>query len=159
MSLLVNLQELEHRDVEVAGELTPEELDYGVNDETIAVTQTLKYSLNVQLLEDALLVRGQLHLDLDCRCVRCLVELSCPIDFQDWICHIPISGEEKAPINKGCVDLTPYIREDTLLAFPQHPLCRKDCPGLSPKDSNQSEGASKDGDSSSPWDQLNQLKL
>ena len=33
-------------------------------------------------------------------------------------------------IENDCVDLTPFVREDILLEFPQHPLCKPDCGGL-----------------------------
>ena len=47
-----------------------------------------------------------------------------------WIADLPLVGEEKVAVDNDCVDLTPYLREDILLAFPQHPLCEPDCRGL-----------------------------
>src|SRR6184192_4185872 len=52
------------------------------------------------------------------------------LEIKDWACHLPLQGEEAAPIVNDCVDLTPYVREDILLSFPQHPLCDRDCRGL-----------------------------
>lgn len=159
MPLLINLQELEDHDKPLCGELPSEEVEFDIDDDVTTPAQTLMFELNAHSLPDALLVRGKLHLDLHCKCVRCMEPFLYSIDFPDWICHIPTEGEDKAPIIKGCVDLTPYIREDMLLAFPQHPLCRENCPGLLTKDSKKSEDSSDDDGSSSPWDQLNQLKL
>ena len=158
MPLLVNLKELEHRDGRLSGELPVEDLDLAIQDDAIQPTKTLTYDLNVQLMPDALFVRGKVGMSLDCRCVRCLEPFIHRVEFPDWICHVPLLGVEKAPIIKGFVDLTPYLREDILLAFPQHPLCRKDCPGLAAGDSEPPKNGDH-GESSSPWDKLNQLKL
>jgi uncharacterized protein len=158
MPLLVNVQELEHQDGRLSGELPVEDLDLEVHDDAIHPAETLTYDLNLQLMQDAILVRGEVVMPLECRCVRCLEPFVYRVEFPDWICHVPISGAEKAPVVKGFVDLTPYLREDILLAFPQHPLCRKDCPGLSTRDSKPPETGGHE-ESSSPWDKLNQLKL
>lgn len=159
MAFLVNLQELEEKDRDLVGELPVEELEFDFEDNIIHFAQSLKYDLTAQLLPDSLLVRGRLSLVLDCNCVRCMKRFEHPLEFPDWACLIPTSGEDKAPIIKACVDLTPYVREDMVLAFPQHPLCREDCPGLASKDSHVSEESSTDDKKPSPWDQLNRLKL
>lgn len=158
MPLLVNIQELEHKDGSLSGELPVDALDLEVHDEAVQPATTLTYELETQLMPDALLVRGKLSIPLECCCVRCLKPFAHLVEFPDWICHIPISGADSAPVLKGSVDLTPYLREDILLAFPQHPLCQKDCPGLSAKDLKSSDSDDQK-ESSSPWDQLNQLKL
>ena len=44
--------------------------------------------------------------------------------------HLPLEGEEAVSVVNDCVDLTPYVREDILLEFPQHPLCEPECRGL-----------------------------
>lgn len=159
MPLLLNLRDLEDQDVVLDGEIPVEDLGFDFNDDIIHFTQPLKYHLNAQSLDDALLIRGKLELTLDCECARCVKPFDYPIEFPDWVCHIPTEGEEKAQINKGSVDLTPYIREDMVLAFPQHPLCREDCPGLDPQDQSASVEPSIDAEKKSPWDQLNRLKL
>jgi len=159
MALLLNLSDIEDEDAELAGELSTDELGFDFTDEVIHFKKPLTYQLTAQALPDALLIRGRLYLVLDCECVRCMKPVEYPLEFVDWVCHIPTTGEEKVPINKGSVDLTPYIREDMVLAFPQHPLCREDCPGLSPKDEDEHVDISKDDVKRSPWDQLNRLKL
>jgi uncharacterized metal-binding protein YceD (DUF177 family) len=47
--------------------------------------------------------------------------------------HLPLEGEDKVPVDNDCVDLTPFVREDILLEFPQHPLCKPDCGGIENK--------------------------
>ena len=81
-------------------------------------------------LDESLLVRGRLRHDARLP-VRALPEtLPVPAGIDAWTCHLPLQGEECAPVANDCVDLTPYMREDILLEFPQHPLCKPDCRGL-----------------------------
>ena len=136
------------------GELTPEELDIGIEDSLVHVKEPLRYELDVQQMEDALLVQGALRVMLDCECARCLKPFRHNLHFEGWTAHIPLQGEEKAEVVNDVVDLTPYVREDIVLAFPQRPLCGPDCKGLPGTD------ASKEAPlTSNPWAELNKLKL
>jgi uncharacterized protein len=162
MPLLVNLRHLQARNAQLQGELSVEELDIDSRDEVIQVKQALQYELEVQTLEDGLLVHGRLRLILDCQCVRCLKTFRHPLKLEDWTCHVPLEGEEKAAVVNDCVDLTPYAREDILLEFPRHPLCKPDCPGL-PKlargKAKNTRGTGKTAAGSSAWAELNKLKF
>jgi uncharacterized metal-binding protein YceD (DUF177 family) len=63
-------------------------------------------------------------------------------------------------IDNDNVDLTPYLREDMILEFPQHPLCKPDCAGLKKMDKSQSPAAgNKPETTASAWAELNKLKL
>ena len=62
--------------------------------------------------------------------LRCLKEYPHRLVLENWTRHLPLEGEERAPIVNDCVDLTPFLREDILLEFPQHPLCEAECRGL-----------------------------
>jgi uncharacterized protein len=44
----------------------------------------------------------------------------------------PDASGEHFPIVNGQIDLGPMVREEVLLAIPDAPLCRPDCPGLCP---------------------------
>jgi uncharacterized metal-binding protein YceD (DUF177 family) len=55
------------------------------------------------------------------------------------------------------VDLTPFIREDILLDFPQRPLCRPDCAGLKSKSDRKSKAVEKPV--LDVWGKLDKLKL
>jgi uncharacterized protein len=73
-----------------------------------------------------------------------------------------LEGEDKVLVSNDCVDLTPYVREDIVLAFPQHPLCEPECRGLqaaSPNGGRASSGENITGDLSPAWAELNKLKL
>src|SRR5690606_24496786 len=123
MPLLVNLRHLEHKNIELKGELSPEELELDQTDELIHFTKPVKYELEAQRMERNLLVHGKVQAVLDCECARCLKPFEMNLNFNDWAVHLPLTGEDKVRIESDSVDLTPYIREDILLAFPQHPLC------------------------------------
>ena len=56
------------------------------------------------------------------------------------------------------MNFTPHIREDILLALPQHPLCEPECGGLKlPARAKDPEKAA--GNTASAWDALDKLKL
>jgi uncharacterized protein len=158
MSLKVNLRHLEEDGLRLKGELPVAELDLGVADELIHMNQPLRHDFSVELLHDAVLVTGSLVLPLDCECARCLKKFKFDLKLSGWAVHLPLEGEDKVSIDNDCVDLTPFVREDILLNFPQHPLCKTDCAGL--KTENQAPQAGG-GDQAKPavWAELDKLKL
>lgn len=160
MPLLINLRHLEKDDLTLGGELPVAALDLDTRDEMVRASKPLRYQLEVQQLDDAVLVRGKLLLPLACECVRCLKPFEYQLELPDWACHIPLTGEEKATIVSDCVDLTPFLREDILLELPQHPLCKPDCGGLKKpnvgKTKKNGPGATKN---SPTWSALDKLKF
>jgi uncharacterized protein len=160
MPLIVNLRHLEEHDVILRGELPAAELDLESHDEMIQVVQPLRHQLEVQLLDRGLLVRGWLRLALDCQCVRCLKPFRCELELKPWTRHLPLEGEEGVTVVNDCVDLTPYAREDMLLEFPRHPLCRPDCPGLEKLKTGEAKNTGG-GNKMKPsvWAELDKLKL
>ncbi|HMP81127.1 MAG TPA: DUF177 domain-containing protein [Verrucomicrobiota bacterium] len=164
MPLIVNLRHLVAKDLSLKGELPAADLDIDERDELVRVQQPLRYDLTVQRLEQSLLLRGRLVLTLDCLCVRCLKPVKHELKLDDWVCHVELEGEEAAPVEGDCVDLTPYMREDILLTLPQHPLCGPQCKGLKKTGTAadrkpKSKGAGRTKDVSSAWAELDKLKF
>ena len=158
--LSVNLRHLDAHEIRLAGELPAAELDFGLNDEMIRAEQPLRYDLTVEKLHDGLLLTGWLRLVLDCQCVRCLKPFGQTVDLPHWTVHVPLAGEEKVSVDNDCVDLTPFIREDMLLEFPRHPLCKPDCRGLKKIKTGKAQNTGgKDELIPSPWAELDKLKL
>ncbi|MEY4387526.1 MAG: hypothetical protein RLY20_2809 [Verrucomicrobiota bacterium] len=161
MPLTVNIQHLLQHSLRLKGDLPVEELELEVNDEMVQAKQPLRYDLEVEKLENAILARGRLRLKLDCQCVRCLKSLKLEVDLDGWACHLPLDGEDAVPIVNDSVDLTLSIREDILLGFPQHPVCIPECGGLksvkAPKPGKVD--AAKRGLPSSVLAELDKLKL
>lgn len=160
MPLIVNLRHLEEHDVTLCGELPLAELDLDPRDEMIRVLQPLRHDLEVQLLDRSLLVRGSLRLTLTCQCVRCLKPFERELELNPWTRHLPLEGEESVPLANDCADLTPCVREDILLEFPRHPLCRPGCPGLEKMKTGAAKKTDgKDQMAPSAWAELDKLKL
>jgi uncharacterized protein len=160
MPVTFNVRHLEDRTLHIEGEVTAEELDITALDELIHVDKPLQYDLHVEKMERSILVQGRLDLPLTCECARCLKPFEHRLLLPDWACHLPLEGEEQVVICNDVVDLTPYIREDIVLAFPQHPLCKPDCTGLE----KPSQGPFADPQhgselTSSAWSELNKLKF
>jgi len=159
MPLQVNIRHLEDKDVRLQGELPIAELDLPNSDELVRARQPLRYDLTVQRMEDAILAQGRLELALDCECARCLKPYQHLVKLDHWVAHLPLEGPEKVDIKDDLADLTPQVREDILLEFPQHPLCEAGCEGLPDRvKMNKTKGSSQT-DSSSAWAELNKLKF
>jgi uncharacterized protein len=162
MAVTVNLRHLEANDVHLSGELPLGELDIDPHDELLHLEKPLEYDLQVQKMEEGLLVQGRLRLELKCECARCLKPFVYPVELKDWSLHLPFQGEEAVLVVNDCVDLTPYLREDILLEFPQHPLCDPECRGLPKTLIGKAKKASNtnqtDADASA-WAELNKLKF
>jgi uncharacterized metal-binding protein YceD (DUF177 family) len=155
MPITVNLRHLEDKNVELEGEVSPKELDFGKPDEMVQPSGPLEYDLEVEKNGNNLLVHGHLHMMLDCQCVRCLRPFKYEIDLDPYDALVPLDGEDRATVSNDLVDLTPYLREDVLLAFPQHPLCKVDCDRVPELKHSKSAALSQ----KSAWDELNKLKL
>lgn len=153
MPALVNIHKLEHDDVHLEGELTPQELELGGTDDLVHLRQPLHYDITAQKMERNILVQGTLSATLECECARCLKRFEQPLELPGWTALLELDGPEKVEIKDDSVDLTPWMREDILLEFPQHPLCENDCAGLPNRPEEQA------GKGSPAWSALNKLKL
>jgi uncharacterized protein len=153
MALNLNIRHLEDRDLHLEGDLAPDELQLDNRDPLVVAREPLRYDLDIQKNGSDILAQGTLELPLDCECARCLKPFKYNILLEGWAALIPLQGDEKAPIENDLVDLTPFIREDILLSFPQHPLCSGDCTGLP-------ERPQKVPAKQSPaWSELNKIKF
>jgi len=155
--LKINLRQLDEAGVQIKGELSADALALEIHDELIRIGGPLKYDLSAQLLNEAVLVTGSLALPLDCECARCLKKFRTVLKLAGWAVHLPLEGEDKVSIENDSVDLTPFVREDILLDFPQHPLCRTDCAGLKSKTARKPQAAKKPA--LDVWAKLDKLKL
>jgi len=162
MPLTFNLRHLDKKNLHLKGELSPKELDADGLDELVKVREPIEYDLSLERLSNSVLVRGSLSAVLECECARCLKTFRKTAELNPWSVNLSLTGEEKVPVDNDSVDLTPLIREDILLAFPQHPLCENDCSGLPKapqKLARDGGGADQSGEGSSPWAELNKLKF
>jgi uncharacterized protein len=159
MPLIVNLRFIAQEPLALRGELPPADFDFGLKDEMVRVNSPITYDLAAEMLDDAILVQGSLRAPLECECVRCLKRFSRVLELAITL-HLPLKGEEAVPLDNDNVDLTPFLREDMLLEFPQHPLCKPDCAGLKKMGESQAPAAGeKPASEASAWAELNKLKL
>ncbi len=162
MPLTVNLRHLEVSNVRLEGQLPVDELQLDPQDDVIHLVGPLDYSIEAQKLDEGLLLQGELHLTLQCECVRCLRSFRYELNLPAWTCHLPLQGEEAVRVDNDCVDLTVPIRDDILLAFPQHPLCNPECSGLPtgyPGKRKQTSTTGQPQMGSTAWNELNKLKF
>jgi uncharacterized protein len=123
-----------HRDVQI-----PDELGMGV----IGILAGDKMSLDVRLesVMEGVLVSGTASAPVTGQCSRCLdplvdsleVELTELFAYPDTATDGTTDPDEVSRVVDGLVNLEPVVRDAVLLALPQAPLCRADCPGLCPK--------------------------
>jgi uncharacterized protein len=163
MRATVNLRHLEEGPQRLKGEVSPEILEIDkLEDEVIQAKEALLYDVEVEKQDRNLLVSGSLRTNLDCQCVRCLKAFKYPLELNPYHLYVALEGDEAAPVVNDVVDLTPFFREDTLLAFPQHPLCSEDCAGLpnaSGSKSAKPDKSSQGNETASAWSELDKLKF
>ena len=164
MPLFLNIETLANGPVKLKGDLSPEELEMKTLDELVEANEPLSYDLTAERAGDNILLRGSLSIRLQCECARCLRPFVHCVELPDWSCLLPLAGEEKIELTNVSADLTPYLREDTFLAFPQHPLCEAGC-GETPKRTGGDgkplkirEASSEPGEAS-VWSKLDNLNL
>jgi len=116
---------------------------YDLHDEYLKPFGGLRYELGVQLFGTELLVRGRLEQDFDAACSRCGQDFDFTVKVPDFAASF--ATDEKTEF----VELTQELRESILLALPNYPVCRDDCPGI-----EKTENEAPD----SRWDALDKLK-
>ncbi|MDP4585889.1 MAG: DUF177 domain-containing protein [Microbacteriaceae bacterium] len=92
--------------------------------------------LDVRLegLHDGILVSAEVSTVASGECVRCLDEVSLPIEveFQELFAYSP-TEELEFSVHDNHVDCEPLIRDAVVLELPFQPLCNEDCWGLDPE--------------------------
>ncbi len=158
--LTINVRHLIEQDLHLAGSIMSKELDISDLDNMIKVPGVVAYDLQVQRLERNLLVRGRLTAELLCQCVRCLKTFTRRLDLPGFATDLPLQGEDSV-LEGDFVDLTPWVREDILLAFPQHPLCEPGCAGLQKPalPGADAQPGQESQTTSTVWAVLNKLEL
>lgn len=119
----------------------------------------LRYSLDIGLNADGLWATGELALDVELTCVRCLEPFTYPLEITD------VAVEMERPAAET-IDLTPLLRDDILLALPAYPHCDWSGERVCPAQVQSAETAVPLGESDgrgeaqppSAWSTLDQLK-
>jgi uncharacterized protein len=127
MDLIIPLAGLNEEGRWFEGESDPGLL--GIEDESNALRAAgpVRHRLRAALTSGRLVVGGSVEASVQFRCVRCAEFFGARVldDGFECVCDAPAGVES--------VDLTPFVREAILLAFPNFPVCSAKCKGLCPR--------------------------
>ena len=99
----------------------------------IAEETPIVMDVRLEGLHDGILVSAEVATVASGECVRCLDEVSLPIEveFQELFAYSP-TEELEFSVHDNHVDCEPLVRDAVVLELPFQPLCNEDCLGLDP---------------------------
>jgi len=111
--------------------------------ELIGVPQgaDLTLDLRMESVTEGVLVSGDVSGPVEGECGRCLRPItdSVTVSIQELYAYEHSATDETTEedevgrLQGDLLDLEPALRDAVVLALPNHPLCREDCPGLCPE--------------------------
>ena len=115
--------------------------DLGLELIGVPVGADLTLDLRLESVTEGVLVSGTVHAPVEGECGRCLrpVTDSVTVSIQELYAYAHSATEETTEedevgrLQGDLLDLEPVIRDAVVLALPNHPLCRAECPGLCPE--------------------------
>lgn len=131
--LVVNVAEVLRRvgnvkDIDVA--VDSELLELG--DDRIG-SQDIPVVFHLESTNTGIVVRGTVSAEYHDSCKRCLADVRDTVNVQiGELYQREITDPDAYPLEGEQLLLAPLVREHLLLALPDAPLCRADCPGLCP---------------------------
>jgi uncharacterized protein len=101
----------------------------------------LALTLRMESVSEGVYLTAHVSATLRGECGRCLREIDDTLDatFQELYAYEDSTTDETAEegevgrMQGDLIDLEPELRDAVVLALPNHPLCREDCPGLCPE--------------------------
>jgi uncharacterized protein len=102
----------------------------------------IELELRLEAVMEGVLVSGTARAPLAGECVRCLdaIDSETAVEFQELYVYpdraedVGAEADDDVRVVEGeLIDLEPTLRDALVLALPQAPLCRDDCPGLCPQ--------------------------
>lgn len=116
------------------GEKREYQLDYPAVTIEDVVLKPLQGTVILSRNSRGIYVEGQLTTNVPTECSRCLTPLSQPVEIElnDLFYSPPTTapeGEYGIPV-AGILDLSPLVREASLLSIPMQPICKEDCQGF-----------------------------
>lgn len=115
----------------------------GLGLDVIGVPEGVDLQVDVRLesVMEGVLVSGTASAEVAGECARCLDPMSDRLEvdvtelfaYPDSATDDTTELDEVSRIVEDLVDLEPLLRDAVILALPQVPLCREDCPGLCPE--------------------------
>jgi uncharacterized protein len=101
----------------------------------------LDLRLRLESVSEGVLVSGTVTGPVQGECGRCLRPVSdtVVVSIQELFAYEHSTTDETTDADEvgrlqgDLIDLEPVLRDAVVLALPNHPLCREDCPGLCPE--------------------------
>jgi uncharacterized protein len=123
-----------HREVPLPAEL-------GLSVIGIPAGECVVLNVRLESVVEGVLVSGTVSATITGQCARCLEPLTESLEvgltelfaYPDTATEDTTDPDEISRVVDDLVDLEPVVRDAVLLALPQAPLCRADCPGLCPE--------------------------
>lgn len=112
--------------------------DLGLDVIGVPADRDVTLDVRLESVVEGVLVTGTAAAPLTGECARCLDPLSDSVEvevselfaYPDSATDDTTDPDEVSRVVDELVDLEPVVRDAVLLALPQVPLCREDCPGL-----------------------------
>ena len=123
-----------------------------LEDDQVRPLGTVEYSVDITVSGSSLLVSGKLGIAVELECVSCLKRFVYPVWVPNFFAQVELAGPEM-------VDLTPWIREDILLALPVHPHCDWDRKTVCVGPRLKYLDVEHDSKAPNAWDALDHLNL
>ncbi len=112
----------------------------------------VRYSLDAGVSGGGVFATGRVSVPVELRCVACLQPFVFEAAVEPFAAQTEIDGRE-------FVDLTPFVREELLLALPNHPRCDLIPDHTCPYQRPEPAGVGTQQTTQSAWGQLDKLKL
>lgn len=111
----------------------------------------VRYNLDVGLSGGGVFATGRVSVAVEMTCVACLQPFAYEAAADPFAVQVQTEGRE-------LVDLTPAVREELLLALPNHPRCDLIAGHSCPYQRPEASGGGTRQSAQSAWDQLDKLK-
>lgn len=119
----------------------PAPKDLGLELVGVPAGADLDLRLRMESVSEGVLVSGTVTAQLSGECGRCLRPISDTVDvavqelyaYPDSTTDQTTEEDEVGRLQGDLIDLEPAVRDAVVLALPNNPLCRADCPGLCPE--------------------------
>jgi uncharacterized protein len=118
--MVIHLRQMEHGSLVLEGEEEAGAL--GLAEFGIGLDGALSFQLEAGLSGGGIWAAGWLRLPVKLECVNCLERIKYVVEVPEFALQIPL--EETG--GRESIDLTPWVREDILLALPSYPKCDLD---------------------------------
>jgi uncharacterized protein len=143
--------------------------DLGLELIRVPAGSEISLMLRLESVSEGVLVSARATAALTGECGRCLREIGDTLDvsFQELYAYEHSTTEETTDedevgrMHGDLIDLEPDLRDAIVLALPNHPRCREDCPGLCPECGVHWDDLPTDhthAQVDARWASLNQLK-